>query len=830
MTIARLSCMRTGASRSLVFSLPLNSVPRFLIAAALLGVFAPSPLPAAPALRVAIEQNNPPLVQLDEQGRPTGFMIDLLREISRVSGVEMIPVPGYWRDHFIAFEARRLDVLGNLADTPTNRAELGLSVGHARMHAVVYTRPDRRPLQRTADFAGKTIATVTGTAANVRLLLLQPTLKAKVVSFPSWQAAFAATERGECDATLFSNQLYPAASDSNNLTRHFVEDMFFAYHFAVHTDDAPTLALLNESLAQLMRNGEFDRLYAKWIGPIEPRQIRFADLKPYLLPLLLGIAAIVAFILWQRYLLRRLRDHTKALHASEQRWRFALDGSGVAVWDWDLAQDHAFYSSVWKRMFGYADDEVGATPEAAKRLVHPDDLPKFQTALATHQRQSDQPFLVEHRMRCRNDTWKWVLNRGMVVDRDTHGRATRMIGTCADLTLRKQAEEDRLVLGKLESTGILAGGIAHDFNNLLTTMFLNVDMALWSESNSANVTKHLNAIKKAATAAHHLTQQLITFARGGDPVRRPTSLREVVQESTQLALSGSTLAARYDFPPDLWPAEVDVGQIGQVIRNLVLNAREAMTAAGTLTLRARNLTLDANAVRGLPAGRYVCLSVADTGTGIPPELLLRIFDPYFSTKQRGEQKGMGLGLTICLSVVTRHHGTITAESTVGQGTTFHIYLPAAVSAATDSPAAPAPAASTTEKHRGRLLVMDDDAGVRFGLVACLQQLGYLVDETEDGQAAIDAYVRARERQEPFDLVILDLTVRGAMGGLEALKGIQQIDPDAAATVISGYADNEVLRDYRRYGFRSAIAKPFTIDTLRQALAEAQSSPAPTRSN
>ncbi|HLP25857.1 MAG TPA: ATP-binding protein, partial [Acidobacteriota bacterium] len=677
------------------------------------------------------------------------------------------------------------------------------------MHAVVYTRPNHPALRRIADFDGKKIATVSGTAANARLLLQQGKLGAKIVTYPSAQEALSATERGECDATLFSNQLFPASGATHKLTRHFVEDMFYAYHFAVRKDDPQTLALLNETLAQLMRNGEFDRLYAKWIGPIEPRQIRLADLKPYLLPLSLALAAITAFILWQRHLLRRLREHTEALHVSEQRWRFALDGSGAAVWDWDLTRQRAFYSSVWKRMFGYADDEVGATPEAATRLVHPDDLPKFQAALETHQRQSDQPFLVEHRMRCKNDTWKWVLNRGMVVDRDAQGRATRMIGTCSDLTLHKQAEEDRLVLGKLESTGILAGGIAHDFNNLLTTVFLNVDMALWSGSNNAAVTKHLHDIKKAATAAHQLTQQLITFARGGAPVRRLTALPDVVRESTQLALSGSTTAARFEFPPDLWPVEVDVGQIGQVIRNLVLNAREAMTAAGLLTVRAQNLTLEANVVRGLPAGHYVCLSIADNGSGIPPDILLRVFDPYFSTKQRGEQKGMGLGLTICLSVITRHRGTITVESTLGQGTTFHIYLPASAAAATDHAATQPPAAHAVGQHRGRILVMDDDPGVRFGLVACLQQLGYGVEETDEGQAAIDAYRRAHATPEPFDFVILDLTVRGGMGGLEALKGIQQTEPNVTAIVISGYADNEVLRDHRRYGFRSALAKPFT---------------------
>jgi len=800
---------------------------RVLFAAVLFGVIGVSPSSAAAALRIGIEKNNPPLSFVDEHGQPAGFMIDLLREMSRVSGVELIPVQDYWRHHFTDLEAGRLDVLGNIADTPTNRRDLLLSIGHARMHAVVYTRPDRPALLRTADFAGKTIATISGTAANVRLSQ-DSHLGAKVISSASWKDAFAATERGEFDATLFSNQLYPTGGTDGKLTRHFVEDMFYAYHFATRKDDPQKLAVLNEALAQLMRNGEFDRLYTKWIGPIEPRQIHFADLKPYLLPLCLTTLAIAAFILWQRYLLRRLREHTKALHVSEQRWRFALDGSGAAVWDWDLAGDRAFYSSVWKRMLGYEDAEIDDKPASATRLIHPEDLPKFQAALAAHQRQSDQPLVLEHRLRCKDGTWKWVQNRGMVVERDAAGRAARMIGTCSDLTLHKQAEADRLVLGKLESTGILAGGIAHDFNNLLTSVFLNLDMLLWSDPDRASSSKPLNDIKKAAVAAQQLTQQLITFARGGAPVRRPEALPKILQESAQLALSGSSHAARYELPPDLWRAEVDAGQIGQVIRNLVLNAREAMTTTGTITLAAHNLTLEPNAVRDLPAGRYVHLTVTDTGPGIPAEVLVRIFDPYFSTKQRGEQKGMGLGLTICMSVVTRHRGTITVESTVGQGTTFHIYLPAL---APDAPAFTATTTTTAARivpsgQGHHILVMDDDPGVRLGLTACLEQLGHEVEETEDGQAAIEAYRRARDAQKPFDLVILDLTVRGAMGGLEAIAALKQIDPAVAAIVISGYADNQVLRDYRTYGFIGSIAKPFTIDSLQKALTAAESAPPP----
>ncbi|MBI5692476.1 MAG: transporter substrate-binding domain-containing protein [Verrucomicrobia bacterium] len=777
-------------------------------------------LPAATPLRIAVERSNPPLGFVDEQQQPAGFMVDLIREMSRVSGVPMEAVPGYWKEHFVNFPAGKLDAFGNLLDTPNNRADTNLSIGHARLHAVVYSRRDRPALRRIADFSGKRIATIRGTAADVAAHLNQG-WGAKIQTFSSGIEALEGVRRGEFDAVLLTNQFYRLPVPERGLARNFVEDLVNCYHFGTRKDDLRTLGILNEALAQLMRNGEFDRIYAKWLGPIEPREIRLADLQPYYIPAALVVAGVAAFMLWQRRMVRRLAQQADALRVSEQRWRFALDGSGAAVWDWDLVNGRVFYSRAWKRLLGYDESEIGDTLEDSFRLLHPEDSARVDQTLMAHREKPGVPFALEQRLRCRDGSWKWVLNRGIAVGGEGSPQPTRLIGTYTDLTLQKQAEEDRLVLGKLESTGILAGGIAHDFNNLLTTMVLNLDMAQWPDITRAQAAEFLGDARKAAMAAHDLTQQLITFARGGAAIRRPSALQGLIRESTQLALSGSSTVALFDLDPQLWPAEVDPTQIGQVLRNLVLNAREAMPAAGTVTVTAANVTLPEQAVRGLPAGKYVRISVADQGPGIPPELVARIFDPYFSTKQRGSQKGMGLGLTICLSVAKQHHGAITVDSAPGRGSVFHVYLPACLSPQPEPTSPPTPAVGAPGTQTARALVMDDEPGLRTAVAATLRQLGFGVTEASDGAAAIAAYRAALIARAPFDVVLLDLTVRGAMGGQEALTELRKIDSEIVAIVMSGYADSEALRDYRSHGFKSALPKPFTVEALQRALREAR---------
>jgi signal transduction histidine kinase/ActR/RegA family two-component response regulator len=384
-----------------------------------------------------------------------------------------------------------------------------------------------------------------------------------------------------------------------------------------------------------------------------------------------------------------------------------------------------------------------------------------------------------------------------------------------DITASKRAEKDRLILNKLESTGILAGGIAHDFNNLLTVILLDLELAKALVPSCEELAHRVEDAKKAVLLARKLTQQLIIFAKGGVPVRKPTHLSGVIQESVRLTLSGSRVRCEFSLAEDLWPAEVDEGQIGQAIRNLVLNAREAMPKGGMISIRADNVVLGPHENPSLPPGDYVRVSVTDRGVGMSKELLPKVFDPYFSTKQRGDQKGMGLGLTICHTVIQKHGGSISVESELGVGTTFDLHLPASRKLVQEEKTV---GPACLPRH-GRILVMDDEEGIRIAVGALLRLMGLVVELVEDGQRAIEVYGNAQGQGCPFDAVILDLTVRAGIGGQEAIQALLKIDPAVKAIVMSGYANDPVVLEPGRYGFKGFLAKPFSADKLREILSQ-----------
>jgi CheY-like chemotaxis protein len=399
------------------------------------------------------------------------------------------------------------------------------------------------------------------------------------------------------------------------------------------------------------------------------------------------------------------------------------------------------------------------------------------------------------------------------------GEACRVAVT--DITERKRGEADRLILNKLESTGILAGGIAHDFNNLLTVILLNLELAQSLDLSDQKLARYLEEAMEACSSASSLTAQLVTFAKGGAPVRKAMLLSGLIQESVRPALSGSNVRCEFSLAEDLWMAEVDAGQIGQVIRGMVLNAREAMPRGGVVFVRAENVVLGDQEELSLPAGEYVQVSIADEGVGMAKDVLSKIFDPYFSTKQRGDQKGMGLGLTICHTVVQKHGGAIAVKSEMGVGTTFDIYLPAArkLSGAEKASAPPG-----VPRH-GKVLVMDDEQALRKVLGLMLTGLGHEVDLAEDGQMAIDVYKKAKSLGRHFDVVILDLTVREGMGGQETIQALLKVDPAVKAVAMSGYIQDPVIQEPERHGFKCALAKPFNIETLQEILSRVMGSKA-----
>ena len=397
---------------------------------------------------------------------------------------------------------------------------------------------------------------------------------------------------------------------------------------------------------------------------------------------------------------------------------------------------------------------------------------------------------------------------------DSKGKLSGAVHAARDVTERKNMDKELQKAEKLESLGLLAGGIAHDFNNILSSILVNIGMSKIYAGKEGKSLSRMNEAEKAVLRAKDLTQQLLTFSRGGAPIKNPASIAALLKDTAEFALSGSNVRCDFSAAGGLWDVEIDEGQISQVIQNLVLNGSQAMPQGGTIYIGANNVSLKTGDLPPLKEGKYIKIEMQDQGVGIPREHYTKIFDPFFSTKQRGS----GLGLSTAYSIVKKHSGLITVESELGKGTTFYIYLPA-----------------TGEKKKkkkkedlrtiaghGRILLMDDEEMVLEATGDMLQEMGYTVTTAEDGEEAIKLYEAAGQAGEPFEVVIMDLVVPGGMGGKETIERLLEIDPGVRAVVSSGYSTDPVMAHYEEYGFVGAVSKPYKIIDMSTVLHEAMS--------
>ena len=385
------------------------------------------------------------------------------------------------------------------------------------------------------------------------------------------------------------------------------------------------------------------------------------------------------------------------------------------------------------------------------------------------------------------------------------GTLIGIIGVAFDLTEQKRMEEEVIKGQKLESIGVLAGGIAHDFNNILTGIVGNVALAKLFTKPGDKIDECLREAERAFARARDLTQQLLTFSKGGAPIKKTASIVDVIEDTVGFVLRGTNIRYHVEAVADLRAALFDPGQISQVVNNLVINARQAMADGGVLHIRADNCLLREREVGALPAGEYIRVRIRDEGIGIPPAHLAKIFDPYFTTKQSGS----GLGLATTYSIVKRHEGHIDVESTVGVGTTFSVYLPAS----RETLPAPRSVAAPAVRGDGRVLFMDDEPSIRRVGGELLKSLGYHVDFAQDGSEALQCYRTALDAAQPYAAVILDLTVPGGMGGLDCLKQLRRLDPNVKAIVSSGYSNDPIMANYSEHGFCGVVAKPYHIKDL-----------------
>lgn len=393
---------------------------------------------------------------------------------------------------------------------------------------------------------------------------------------------------------------------------------------------------------------------------------------------------------------------------------------------------------------------------------------------------------------------------------DQQKRTIGVVLVFRDAAAKRRLQDERQKAQKLESIGILAGGIAHDFNNSLTAIIGNISLAKFYAKPGDKVMEKLEEIERAAMRTKDLTQQLLTFSKGGEPIKEIVSIAKLLKEAALFTLRGSNVRCTFELPENLWPVSIDAGQISQVISNIIINAEQSMPGGGVIAVKTQNVEINSTALIPSRPGKYVKISIRDQGIGIPKEHLTKIFDPYFTTKQ----KGSGIGLTVAYSIVDRHNGTITAESDV-DGSTIDVYLPAAERASSEISSRP----GELMRGVGKVLLMDDEQIIRVVGSEMLQLLGYEVVCAQDGAEAIERYRQAQEEGHTFDVVILDLTIPGGMGGKDAVSKILSLDPTAAVIVSSGYSNDPVIAEYRHYGFRGAVCKPYRLQELSAVLHE-----------
>jgi two-component system, cell cycle sensor histidine kinase and response regulator CckA len=539
------------------------------------------------------------------------------------------------------------------------------------------------------------------------------------------------------------------------------------------------------------------------------------------------LVATIGNILDQKKSMRDRKMAEKTLVETNNFLKNILDSSSsISIISTDLEQNVLFWNKGAENIFGYKAEEIIGRQKIS--LLYPGEEELNQVkAIRSKMMKEKKGVCCEVREITKDGRKIWI-NMNLTPRLDEEGHVIGILGIGEDISRRKLAEqalkesekkiEDAFLKAeKLDSLGTFAGGVAHDFNNLLSVIVGNLSLMEDDIDPFSDTSKFLKEAEKASLRARDLTSRLITFSRGDQPVKKVSCIEKLITDSAATTLSGSDVDCRFSIPDALFPVSVDREQIKQVIHKILINASEAMAGDGTIHVCCENVMIGGKDTLPLKDSQYVKISIRDQGVGIPEKYLIKIFDPYFSTKEIGSKKGTGLGLAVCNSIVEKHNGFITAESEPGVETTFFIYLPASdekIPVLHPGPAIKAPVTGSV-----KILFMDDEKMIRNFAVRVLRRIGYVTQVTRNGAEAIELYKKAKGSGEPFDAVILDLTNQFGMGGKEAIKKLIEIDPEVKGIVSTGYSNDPIVNDFRKFGFRGVLTKPYSVKKLDKTLHE-----------
>ena len=512
-----------------------------------------------------------------------------------------------------------------------------------------------------------------------------------------------------------------------------------------------------------------------------------------------------------------LTTSQRSLRENEERFRTVAN----FAYDWEYWIDpHGglkYLSPSCQRITGYSPEEFLKDENLLTTICLPEYRDIIHKHLSEENIKDDPATSIDFRIQNKDGEILWINH----ICQPIIGEDGKFLGRRAcnrDITDRKRLEEDLIKAKKLEATASLAGGISHDFNNLLSAILGFTELAKESLNANEEAFEFLENAQQASLRARDLTSKFITFSSGGAPVRRTVDINKFIEDSTTVILSGSNIRLNITLPPESWRVDIDKSQFTQVLSNIITNANEAMPDGGIFQIIIENVesaAIDKTFFPSLQENNYVKITFKDEGIGISEAELEKVFDPYFSTKERGADKGMGLGLTVVHSIVEKHNGYITIESNKAHGTSVQLLLPATVhEISKESEGAPKiPSLLNIPGEKGKILIMDDEEIVINVVSEMLSRQGYSCEYAQNGHEAIEKFKQEKASGVPFNLVIMDLTIPGGMGGEKAVKEVLKIDPHAKVVVASGYSADPIMEDYKKYGFCGAIAKPFLSDEL-----------------
>ncbi|MGM0432107.1 MAG: transporter substrate-binding domain-containing protein [Spirochaetota bacterium] len=779
------------------------------------------------------DKSYPPYEFLDENGEPAGFNVDLTQAIAEELGIEFEIVLDDWAVSYQKLLDGEVDLLQGVYYSIERDEYLSFSQPYTVVRHVIVTRDNEfEQLETLEDLRGLEVLVMENDIMHDKAVEMG--FDSELQPVQNQEEALRRLAEGEADCALVAEMPASYWIGEHGWDNLVIGEQIMApdYGYASLENEESILHGFSEVMHTLMTDGTYRDIRNKWFQVYEQDQV-LEDILRILWVIAIPVVLIILLILLWIYLLRRkvhertheLRDEVLRKEAAEQkilaeRERLSITlrsiGDGVITTDTDGRIE--LINRVAEELTGWNTDEAMGQPlEEVFHIVHEYTGKTCENPVKKVIETGEVVELANHTMLISKNGNRYIIEDSGAPIRDYQSRIVGVVLVFRDMTEEYRLKERMQQTAKLDSIGVLAGGIAHDFNNLLSGIFGYVELAKEAHLSGEDCISYLDEALAIFNRARHLTQQLLTFSKGGHPKRETKDISKLIKNSVSFALSGSNVVCSYEFGDDLWMCDVDENQIGQVFDNIVINAKQAMSGGGAITIAARNELIDhSRAVPLLRFGEYVHITVTDTGIGIPEKILDRVFDPFFTTKQEGN----GLGLATCYSIISKHQGTIYASSIPGEGTTFHIYLPKAQSKQSHAPVYK----PTQHTGTGNILVMDDEQFMRALIKHMLESMGYTVIEAASGEQAVSACIKqegdhSEDEQQSIGLtaVFLDLTVPGGMGGKEVIGDMRRLYPDIPIFASSGYSEDEVMSDPARFSFTASIAKPFSREELARLL-------------